>query len=135
VLLLAALAVVALVRVEQVRNRVEILEKASKTRPDAEEALRDLQRKADRLNGEVLALQARSVRVPDVVGLSVREALNWIGVAGFPAAAAPPAGGLDVDAACVVVSQTPEAGQMVQVVTPVRLGIAAPPGAIGANCT
>jgi hypothetical protein len=75
-------AVVALVRVEQLRNRVEILESASKGRA-TKEALRDLQREADRLNGEVLALQTRSVRVPEVPGHSVREALNWIGVAKF----------------------------------------------------
>jgi hypothetical protein len=66
-----------------------------------------------------------------VVGLRVGEALNWLGVAGLPvgvigAAGGPPTRDPDVDPSCVVVSQLPEAGRRVQVVTPVRLTLGPP---------
>jgi hypothetical protein len=131
---LAVVAGAAVVRIDQLEDRVASLERAGRNGATSS-SVGALERRVDRLDESVVALEARTARVPDVVGLRIGDALNWIGVAGFPSAAAPPGGGLDVDQACIVVRQLPEAGRREQVVTPVFLELAAPPGAPSVRCT
>jgi hypothetical protein len=128
-----AVAVHASSMTERLADRVAELEHRATANEDSA-TLTSLVRRTDRLNEEVTSLGTRTVRVPDVVGMQVHDALNWIGVAGFPAGAAPPTGGLDVDGRCVVVSQLPEGGARAQVVTPVRLSLSAPEGQPRVDC-
>jgi hypothetical protein len=127
----AATAYVAMRRLE---DRVSAVERSLDRQVDSR-TVTSLDRQTRRLNERLTDVETRSVRVPDVVGLRIGEALNWVGVAGFQAGAGAPTGGLDVDASCIVVSQVPPAGERVQVVTPVRLTLGPPPGRPSLNCS
>jgi hypothetical protein len=130
-------ATMALVRVEQLEDRVARLERAEREPPSLD-SVHTLEATTERLNEEVFSLQARTIRVPEVVGRPIGEALNWLGIAGFPVgvmgASGPPTRDPNVDPSCIVMSQSPEAGRRVQVVTPVRLTLAPPRDGPNAIC-
>jgi beta-lactam-binding protein with PASTA domain len=82
----------------------------------------------------VVSLQFRHVRVPNVLGRPVLDALDLLGLAGFTIGAMPPSGGLDADSRCVVFEQLPEAGAMVPISTVIQLSLIAPPSARDIRC-
>jgi hypothetical protein len=86
------------------------------------------------LDATVSSLKARSVRVPNLVGRTVTEALDLLGVAGLEAGTMAPSVALDVPEQCVVWTQAPEAGATLQPGKAVNLQVGAPPGDSVLNC-